>query len=123
MYGTHARCPLNEVSNTQRIPKKPGKVYGRQKGASFRTHNLHRDIFGGEENDLESGLEKLTIGAENVQAFATVSSVVQLPFKNFAPAKSSATKPITVSAYHLNTTTALLTPTPNRSILAMTLGN
>lgn len=58
-----AMVPLSEVHNQVRHARRPA-VYGRRRGVQPETREMHRQLFGTDENDIEKGLSKLTINAE-----------------------------------------------------------
>ena len=56
-------APLSELRNQARPARRPA-VYGRRRGVQAETREMHRQLFGTDENDLEKRLDKLTINAE-----------------------------------------------------------
>ena len=58
-----AMAPLSEVHNQVRPARRPA-VYGRRRVVQAETREMHRQLFGTDENDIEKGLSKLTINAE-----------------------------------------------------------
>jgi hypothetical protein len=54
---------LSELKNQARPSRRPA-VYGKRRQTNVNTKELHRQLFGTDENDIESGLRTLSISAE-----------------------------------------------------------
>lgn len=69
-------APLSELQNQARPSRRPA-VYGKRRQANASTREMHRQLFGTDENEVENGMRGLTISAESQtkseQAIATQS--------------------------------------------------
>jgi hypothetical protein len=91
-------APLSEVHNQARPARRPA-VYGRKKGVNAQTREMHRQLFGTDENDIAKDFEKLTIDAEP-QTISQSSGQTQSEPATELPVKSNSAsehKPATKS--------------------------
>ncbi len=71
-------APLSEVYNQVRPARRPA-VYGRRRGVQAETREMHRQLFGTDENDIEKGLSKLTINSEPKQDLTAFTPPLACP--------------------------------------------
>ena len=81
LFASESTMPLAAVCNESRPPGRRPGVYGKRKGITTETRELHRQLFGTDENELEASLKGLSI---NEKSCSEVQESAQPPLHDAA---------------------------------------